>query len=134
MVGTFDAARVRAETGGAYDGPWTATLNSLVARGGHDLVLSIGQVSCTSSPSGTMKKRGPNLALARARTDGRHDRLARKWGRVVRKRSAVAVVVLRRRSLTVSVMARAHAAHTRAALTAELLVLSRSPRCEGGAA
>ena len=62
MVGTFDAARVRAETGGAYDGPWTATLNSLVARGGHDLVLSIGQVSYTSSPSGTMKKRGPNLS------------------------------------------------------------------------
>ena len=43
-VGTVPAADVRELTGGAIDSPWTATLNALVARGGHDLVLSMGQV------------------------------------------------------------------------------------------
>ena len=43
-VGTVPAADVRELTGGAINRPWTATLNALVARGGHDLVLSMGQV------------------------------------------------------------------------------------------
>src|SRR3954470_1237519 len=43
-VGTLDAAFVRAATEGVWDKPWPAQLNKLIAHGGHDLVLSIGQV------------------------------------------------------------------------------------------
>ncbi len=43
-VGTLDAAFVRAATEGVWDKPWPAQLNKLIAHGGHDLVISIGQV------------------------------------------------------------------------------------------
>jgi nickel-dependent lactate racemase len=43
-VGTLDADFVRAATDGIWDKPWPAQLNRLVCQGGHDLVLSLGQV------------------------------------------------------------------------------------------
>ncbi len=43
-VGTLPAAFVKEATGGLYDKPWPAQLNRLICQGGHDLVLSIGQV------------------------------------------------------------------------------------------
>jgi nickel-dependent lactate racemase len=44
VVGTVPADTVSRETGGAIAEPWEATLNTLVVNGGHDLVLSMGQV------------------------------------------------------------------------------------------
>ena len=43
-VGTLPAAYVKQATGGIYDKPWPAQLNRLIWQGGHDLILSIGQV------------------------------------------------------------------------------------------
>ena len=43
-VGVLDSEFVRQATEGIYDQPWPAQLNRLIARGGHDLILSIGQV------------------------------------------------------------------------------------------
>jgi nickel-dependent lactate racemase len=43
-VGTLPAEFVKQATANIWDRPWPAQLNKLVAHGGHDLVLSIGQV------------------------------------------------------------------------------------------
>ncbi|TVR14427.1 MAG: D-mannonate epimerase [Planctomycetota bacterium] len=43
-VGTIESETVSAATEGVWDRPWPAQLNQLVAHGGHDLILSIGQV------------------------------------------------------------------------------------------
>ena len=43
-VGTVPAEFVRNATEGIYAEPWPAQLNRLISRGGHDLILSIGQV------------------------------------------------------------------------------------------
>jgi nickel-dependent lactate racemase len=43
-IGTLESAAVSAATEGIYDKPWPAQLNRLVWEGGHDLILSIGQV------------------------------------------------------------------------------------------
>ncbi len=43
-IGEVPAAFVREVTEGIYDQPWPAQLNRLVWEGGHDLILSIGQV------------------------------------------------------------------------------------------
>ena len=43
-IGELPAAFVREATGGLYDKPWPAQLNRMIWRGGHDLILSIGQV------------------------------------------------------------------------------------------
>lgn len=43
-VGTLPASFVQEATGGIYDKPWPAQLNKLIVGGGHDLILSIGQV------------------------------------------------------------------------------------------
>ena len=43
-VGELDATFVRQATDGVYDKPWPAQLNRLIWNGGHDLILSIGQV------------------------------------------------------------------------------------------
>ncbi len=43
-VGVIPADRVSRATGGAVSLDWTAQLNRLIVEGGHDLVLSIGQV------------------------------------------------------------------------------------------
>ena len=43
-VGTVPGEFVSEITGGALDYPWPAQLNKLVYNGGHDLILSVGQV------------------------------------------------------------------------------------------
>jgi nickel-dependent lactate racemase len=43
-VGTLDSDFVSEASEGIWDRPWTAQLNKVVAHGGHDLILSIGQV------------------------------------------------------------------------------------------
>ncbi|MEZ6120851.1 MAG: lactate racemase domain-containing protein [Pirellulaceae bacterium] len=43
-VGEVPAEFVRQVTEGIYDKPWPAQLNKLVRDGGHDLILSVGQV------------------------------------------------------------------------------------------
>ncbi|GDY14890.1 hypothetical protein LBMAG53_37680 [Planctomycetota bacterium] len=43
-VGELPADFVRIASDGVYDKPWPAQLNKLVWNGGHDLILSIGQV------------------------------------------------------------------------------------------
>ncbi len=43
-VGTLPASLVAKVTEGAYEKPWPCQLNRLVRDGGHDLILSIGQV------------------------------------------------------------------------------------------
>ncbi len=43
-VGTLEAEFVSHATDGIYDRPWPAQLNRLIVEGGHDLILSIGQV------------------------------------------------------------------------------------------
>jgi nickel-dependent lactate racemase len=43
-VGTLPSEFVKQATSNIWDRPWPAQLNKLVAHGGHDLVLSIGQV------------------------------------------------------------------------------------------
>jgi nickel-dependent lactate racemase len=43
-VGTLPSDFVRQATDGIYDKPWPAQLNNLIWKGGHDLILSIGQV------------------------------------------------------------------------------------------
>lgn len=43
-VGELPASFVSRATNGTYGKPWKAQLNRLVAEGGHDLILSIGQV------------------------------------------------------------------------------------------
>jgi len=43
-VGTLEPEFVRRATEGVYDKPWPAQLNRLIWEGGHDLILSIGQV------------------------------------------------------------------------------------------
>jgi nickel-dependent lactate racemase len=43
-IGEVDAAFVAAATGGVWSKPWPAQLNRLVWEGGHDLILSVGQV------------------------------------------------------------------------------------------
>lgn len=43
-IGEVPGAFVRDATEGLYDQPWPAQLNRLVWRGGHDLLISIGQV------------------------------------------------------------------------------------------
>ena len=43
-VGTLPSAFVKDATQGIYDKPWPAQLNKLIWEGGHDLILSIGQV------------------------------------------------------------------------------------------
>jgi nickel-dependent lactate racemase len=43
-IGTLEADFVRAATAGIWERPWPAQLNRLIWEGGHDLVLSIGQV------------------------------------------------------------------------------------------
>lgn len=43
-VGTVPAEFVSQATEGIYSEPWPAQLNRLISRGGHDLILSIGQV------------------------------------------------------------------------------------------
>jgi len=43
-VGTVPGEFISRITGGALDYPWPAQLNRLVAHGGHDLILSVGQV------------------------------------------------------------------------------------------
>jgi len=43
-IGTVPAEFVSKVTEGIYNEPWPAQMNRLISRGGHDLVLSIGQV------------------------------------------------------------------------------------------
>ena len=43
-VGTLEPAFVRQVSDGIYEKPWPAQLNKLIWEGGHDLILSIGQV------------------------------------------------------------------------------------------
>jgi len=43
-VGTLPSSFVKDATQGIYDKPWPAQLNKLIWEGGHDLILSIGQV------------------------------------------------------------------------------------------
>ena len=43
-VGTLEPEFVRQASEGIYDQPWPAQLNKLIWEGGHDLILSIGQV------------------------------------------------------------------------------------------
>lgn len=43
-LGDVDAQFVSEATEGIYQNPWTAQVNQLIPRGGHDLVLSLGQV------------------------------------------------------------------------------------------
>lgn len=43
-VGTIPGKQISEITNGALDYPWPAQLNSLVFNGGHDLILSVGQV------------------------------------------------------------------------------------------
>ena len=43
-IGEVSAAFVSEATEGIYAQPWPAQLNKLVWQGGHDLILSIGQV------------------------------------------------------------------------------------------
>ncbi len=43
-VGTLPSDFVKQVTEGIYDKPWPAQLNNLIWKGGHDLILSIGQV------------------------------------------------------------------------------------------
>ncbi len=43
-VGTLPREFVKEATQGIYDKPWPAQLNKLIWEGGHDLILSIGQV------------------------------------------------------------------------------------------
>jgi nickel-dependent lactate racemase len=43
-VGTLPSEFVKSATQGIYDKPWPAQLNKLIWHGGHDLILSIGQV------------------------------------------------------------------------------------------
>jgi nickel-dependent lactate racemase len=43
-VGTLPSSFVATATAGIYDKPWPAQLNRLIVEGGHDLILSIGQV------------------------------------------------------------------------------------------
>lgn len=43
-VGELEPAFVRQASEGVYDKPWPAQLNRLIWEGGHDLILSIGQV------------------------------------------------------------------------------------------
>jgi nickel-dependent lactate racemase len=43
-VGTLPSSFVKEATQGIYDKPWPAQLNKLIWEGGHDLILSIGQV------------------------------------------------------------------------------------------
>ena len=43
-VGTVPGEFISEITGGALDYPWPAQLNKLVCYGGHDLILSVGQV------------------------------------------------------------------------------------------
>jgi nickel-dependent lactate racemase len=43
-VGTLPGDFVKRATEGVYDQPWPAQLNKLIWHGGHDLILSIGQV------------------------------------------------------------------------------------------
>lgn len=43
-IGTVDADFVTQATAGIYREPWPCQINRLIARGGHDLILSIGQV------------------------------------------------------------------------------------------
>jgi nickel-dependent lactate racemase len=43
-IGTVPREMVRAASGGRCDEPWPAQVNKLVWEGGHDLVLSVGQV------------------------------------------------------------------------------------------
>lgn len=43
-VGTLPSEFVKEATQGIYDKPWPAQLNKLIWEGGHDLILSIGQV------------------------------------------------------------------------------------------
>jgi len=43
-VGTVPAEFVRTVSGGAVEFPWPAQVANLIAEGGHDLILSIGQV------------------------------------------------------------------------------------------
>ncbi|NIL97966.1 MAG: D-mannonate epimerase, partial [Planctomycetales bacterium] len=43
-LGEVPASFVAEATGGRFDQPWTAQMNRLVCQGGHDLILSLGQV------------------------------------------------------------------------------------------
>jgi nickel-dependent lactate racemase len=43
-VGELESAFVHQATAGVYNKPWPAQLNKLIWEGGHDLILSIGQV------------------------------------------------------------------------------------------
>ncbi|MDH3717704.1 MAG: D-mannonate epimerase [Planctomycetota bacterium] len=43
-LGEVPASFVAEATGGVFDKPWTAQMNRLVCQGGHDLILSLGQV------------------------------------------------------------------------------------------
>ena len=43
-VGTLPSEFVKTATQGIYDKPWPAQLNKLIWEGGHDLIVSIGQV------------------------------------------------------------------------------------------
>jgi nickel-dependent lactate racemase len=43
-LGEVPAEFVSQATGGRYDRPWVAQMNKLIAHGGHDLILSLGQV------------------------------------------------------------------------------------------
>jgi nickel-dependent lactate racemase len=43
-VGTLPSEFVKQASEGSYDKPWPAQLNKLIWNGGHDLILSIGQV------------------------------------------------------------------------------------------
>lgn len=43
-LGDVDADFVREATEGIYDQPWTSQVNKLLVEGGHDLILSLGQV------------------------------------------------------------------------------------------
>ena len=43
-IGSLPPDFVRSATEGIYDKPWPCQLNELVWRGGHDLILSVGQV------------------------------------------------------------------------------------------
>jgi nickel-dependent lactate racemase len=43
-IGEVDSAFVKQATGGVWDKAWPAQLNNLIWSGGHDLILSIGQV------------------------------------------------------------------------------------------
>jgi nickel-dependent lactate racemase len=69
-VGTLPAEFVKEVSGGAWDRPWPAQLNRLIWEGGHDLILSIGQV--VPHEVAGMANHAKNLFVGCGGTEGIH--------------------------------------------------------------